>query len=184
MSEVAPMHHGEDARVSHGLARRGMSEKQSVGRVTPSESRRGVRTWGYLKLCAGPLAPSRATTNDQCCLVCRRVRSDTVIRVYIRTFQCLFSFIFSTKHITLKWLTVVWKGIFLSSLVTFQSSIPNSPALGRGLTPKWGRWKKKWANSDRNSWTEKATTSSKAQLGIYFYFLTLIITISFNLTST
>lgn len=165
------MHHtvyGEDARVWATVwpdVEWARSKVWAVGRVTPSESRRrsNVRLFKTVRRPPG----AESTTNDQCCLVCRWVYSDTVIRVYIRTFQCLFSFTNSKLHTSLKWLTVVWKEISPSSLVTFLSSTLNSPASGRGLTPKWGRWRKKWANSDQNSWTERATTSSKAQLGIY-----------------
>lgn len=71
------------------------ARRHSVGRM-PSDAeqlRDGVRTWGYLKQCASPLAPSlQWTTNDQYCLVSRRVRIIPVKRVYARTFQCLFSF--------------------------------------------------------------------------------------------
>lgn len=79
----------------NGMVKVEWARKHSVGWVTLSES-----TASNTKLFKTVRRPpgAESTTNDQSCLVYRRVRSYTVTRVYTRTFQCLFSFLSNTQR--------------------------------------------------------------------------------------
>lgn len=167
--------------MSHISARKSTWNEREA-KCGPSDAERAcdsVRTRGYLKLCAGPLAPSprlmisAALSTVECVTTPWTVFTQELFR------QCLFSFSSSLTTYTWKWLTVVLREISQSNSATFLSSTPNSQALGKGSTPKWGKWKKKWANSDQNSWTEKAITSSRAQQGIYL--IDIDLELSFNI---